>query len=268
MRELPESQSKTLIDLHTLAAAERDAREGAERSARRWQFATLTVGVMTLLAAVAAVIVALERRKLSPYRARKDSPGGAGESANRVRSDTASDSARTGPGERWECDAVWWRSVVSPPVLLVHVGLGDEMNAERFWCRPGILAGLRAAGFDVAAPDRDTCPSSWTAAADALAAEISRPTTVVASSNAVSVAVRLAIQYRPLVDRLVLLWPATCGDPVVDAATPPEETHLLAGDTMRGVVDDELGVLDVPTAVMASDPPTRVHAQGCIVVGG
>jgi hypothetical protein len=59
MRKLLESQSQTLIDLHSLAAAERDAREGAERSARHWQVATLAVGVMTFLAAVAAVIVAL-----------------------------------------------------------------------------------------------------------------------------------------------------------------------------------------------------------------
>jgi predicted component of type VI protein secretion system len=59
MRNLLESQSDTLTDLHSLAVAERDARERAERSARHWQFATLAVGVMTFLAAVAAVIVAL-----------------------------------------------------------------------------------------------------------------------------------------------------------------------------------------------------------------
>jgi pimeloyl-ACP methyl ester carboxylesterase len=146
-------------------------------------------------------------------------------------------------------------------VLLVHGGLGEDMDAERFWCRPGIVAGLREAGFDVVAPGRDTYPRSWAAAAEALAGELNRPTTIVAGSNAVSVAIRLAIQHRPLVDRLALLWPATCGDPVVDAAAPPEVSHLLAGETLRGVTDDELAVLDVPTAVMASDPPNRFHAQ-------
>jgi hypothetical protein len=30
-------------------------------------------------------------------------------------------------------------------VLLVHGGLGEHMDAERFWRRPGILAGLQAA---------------------------------------------------------------------------------------------------------------------------
>jgi pimeloyl-ACP methyl ester carboxylesterase len=150
---------------------------------------------------------------------------------------------------------------VGPPVLLVHGGLGEDMDAERFWSRPGILAGLRAAGFDVAAPDRDTCPSSWTAAADTLAGELTGPTSVVAGSNAVSAAVRLAIHYRPLVDRLLLLWPATCGDPVVDAVAPPEVPHLLAGETLRGVTDDELARLDVPSYVMASDPPNRFHAE-------
>jgi len=150
---------------------------------------------------------------------------------------------------------------VGPPVLLLHGGLGEDMDAERFWCRPGILAGLRAAGFDVAAPDRDTRPPSWPAAADALAGELSARTTVVAGSNAASVAVRLAIQHRRLVDRLVLLWPATCGDPLVDSAAPPDVSHLLAGETLRGVTDGELAMLDVPTAVMASDPPDRVHAE-------
>jgi pimeloyl-ACP methyl ester carboxylesterase len=146
-------------------------------------------------------------------------------------------------------------------VVLVHGGLGEDMDAERFWCRPGILAGLRGAGFDVVAPDRDTYPPSWTAAADALAGVLNGPSSIVAGSNAVSVAVRLAIQHRPLVDRLALLWPATCGDPVVDASAPPDVSHLLAGETLRGVTDDELAVLDVPPAVMAADRPNRVHAE-------
>ena len=29
---------------------------------------------------------------------------------------------------------------MSPPVLLIHGGLGERMDAERFWIRPGVLA--------------------------------------------------------------------------------------------------------------------------------
>jgi pimeloyl-ACP methyl ester carboxylesterase len=150
---------------------------------------------------------------------------------------------------------------VNPTVVLIHGGLGDDMNADRFWFRPGVVGGLRAAGFSVVAPDRDTAPSSWGAAADAIAAELRASTSVVAGSNGVSVAVRLALQQRPLVDRLLLLWPATCGDPLVDAATPAAASHLLAGDTLRGVTDAELVGLDVPVALMAAHPANRFHAD-------
>ncbi len=47
---------------------------------------------------------------------------------------------------------------MSPPVVLIHGGLGEAMDANRFWIRPGVLEGLRAAGFDVTAPDRDNHP--------------------------------------------------------------------------------------------------------------
>jgi hypothetical protein len=144
---------------------------------------------------------------------------------------------------------------------LIHGGLGEDMDADRFWIRPGIAGGLRAAGLVVDAPDRDTTPSSWGAAADAVAATLRAPASVAAGSNGVSVAVRLALQHRRLVDRLVLLWPATCGDRVADAVVPPAAAHLLAGDTVRGVRDYELGELDVTVAVMASAPADRFHAQ-------
>ena len=148
---------------------------------------------------------------------------------------------------------------MSPPVLLIHGGLGERMDAERFWIRPGVLAGLVAAGLEARAPHRDTSPSSWAAAASAIALAMSEPTSVVAGSNGVSVAVRLALDHRPLVARLGLVWPATCGDPLVDRHVPPQAAHLLAGETLRGVGDHELAGLDVPMAVMASDPPNPVH---------
>jgi len=43
-------------------------------------------------------------------------------------------------------------------VLLFHGGLGDDMDTERFWVRPGVRTGLERAGLDVDAPDRDTTP--------------------------------------------------------------------------------------------------------------
>ncbi|MEM9610926.1 MAG: alpha/beta hydrolase [Actinomycetota bacterium] len=144
-------------------------------------------------------------------------------------------------------------------VVLVHGGLGEAMDADRFWGRPGVVRSLGALGFSVAVPDRDTSPSSWAAGADALAGSIGSPSSVVAGSNGVSVAVRLALQHPTLVERLVLLWPATAGDTRVDAAYPAEVEHLLAGETLRGVTDAELATLTLPVAVMRSEPESRFH---------
>ena len=47
---------------------------------------------------------------------------------------------------------------MSPPIVLIHGGLGEGMDADRFWFRPGVVGGLRAAGFFVVAPDRETTP--------------------------------------------------------------------------------------------------------------
>ena len=91
-----------------------------------------------------------------------------------------------------------------------------------------------------------------------------RPTSIVAGSNGVSVAVRLALDHPSRVDRLVLCWPATCGDPVVDGSVPSCAAHLLGGGTLRGVSDEELSELDVLVAVVASDPPNRIHAGSTV----
>jgi hypothetical protein len=155
----------------------------------------------------------------------------------------------------------------SAPVVLVHGGLAEEMDADRFWGRSGITAGLRAAGFAVTAPDRDTAPPSWTAAAAELAghvAELGPRASIVAGSNGVSVAVRLAVDAPHLVGRLALLWPATAGDPAVDGRVPPAGGHLLDGETLRGVLDAELRGLQVPTALLASDPPNPVHQASTV----
>jgi pimeloyl-ACP methyl ester carboxylesterase len=150
---------------------------------------------------------------------------------------------------------------MAPPVLLIHGGLGEDVDADRFWARPGVLAGLEAAGLAVRAPDRDTTPGSWHAAAESLVAELVQPTSIVAGSNGVSIAVRLVIDHPACVDRLVLAWPATAGDAVVDAHVPRAAAHLLSGDTLRGVADDDLRTVDVPVLIVPSDPPNRAHAS-------
>ena len=48
-------------------------------------------------------------------------------------------------------------------MVLVHGGLWEDMDAERFWVRPGVVAGLAGAGVEVVAPDRLPRPDSWAA---------------------------------------------------------------------------------------------------------
>ena len=144
-------------------------------------------------------------------------------------------------------------------VLLIHGGLGEDIGADRFWVQPGIVGALESIGANVIAPDRNTTPSTWTEAADEMAAFLREPVVVVAGSNGASVGLRLAIDRPELVSKLVLLWPATAGDRVVDDALPSTVAHLLAGDTVRGVTDDELQSIRIPVAVMATEPENKVH---------
>lgn len=88
---------------------------------------------------------------------------------------------------------------------------------------------------------------------------LDQPTSVVAGSNGVSVGLRLAVDRPELVARLLLLWPATAGDANVDRLIPVSAGHLLAGETIRGVRDDELSTLTMPVHVMASNPENIVH---------
>ena len=120
---------------------------------------------------------------------------------------------------------------------------------------------MTAAGYFVDASDRDTTPTSWSRAADQAAAAILRPATIVAGSNGVSVAIRLAVQHPSLVRKLVLLWPARTGDLRLDQQLPAGAAHLVAGDTIRGVADAELGALTLPVAVMASEPENPIHRR-------
>jgi pimeloyl-ACP methyl ester carboxylesterase len=144
-------------------------------------------------------------------------------------------------------------------VLLIHGGLAEDIGADQFWVRPGIVAALQALGWIVVAPDRNTTPSSWSNAAAEIAQFVGEACTVVAASNGVSVALRMAIDQPRLVARLALLWPATAGDDAVDQMVPWSAAHLLAGDTVRGLSDAELAGIMVPVAVMATDVPNMFH---------
>jgi pimeloyl-ACP methyl ester carboxylesterase len=149
-------------------------------------------------------------------------------------------------------------------LLLIHGGLWEEgMDAARFWRQPGIVAALEHRGFGVLAPDREYRAASWASEASHLAAVLpGAPVAVVAGSNGCSAAVRLALSCPRAVSGLVLAWPATAGDRVVDAhdraqlaaqGAPGEVIEaLLSGRTLRGVTDGELGQLEMPVGVLPS----------------
>jgi pimeloyl-ACP methyl ester carboxylesterase len=107
-------------------------------------------------------------------------------------------------------------------VLLVHGGLFDPMDGERFWIAPGVADDLAAAGYRVLTPDRrygaggttsDFRAHSWDIEAADLAAVLAAaggaPAHVVAGSNGCSAAIRLALTQPERVRSLTLCWPAT-----------------------------------------------------------
>ncbi len=157
-------------------------------------------------------------------------------------------------------------------VLLIHGGLWEDMDADRFWTRPGITAGIRRQGSTVLAPDRVSRPPDWDAEVEHLAGVLpEHPVAVVAGSNGCSAAVRLALAFPHRIDRLLLAWPATAGDPTVDSRTRDSLTALgasdrtiralPAGQTLRGVTDDELAALTMPISVLPSVPENPFHQR-------
>jgi pimeloyl-ACP methyl ester carboxylesterase len=97
------------------------------------------------------------------------------------------------------------------------------------------------------------------------------PVSVLAGSNGCSVAVRLALAFPHRIERLLLAWPATAGDPTVDSrirtgltelgASERNIRALLDGQTLRGVTDAELSTLKMPVAVLPSAPANPFHQR-------
>jgi pimeloyl-ACP methyl ester carboxylesterase len=122
----------------------------------------------------------------------------------------------------------------------------------------------------VLAPDRLRRPPDWEADVACLAPLLpDGPVAVVAGSNGCTVAIRLALAYPERIATLLLAWPAVAGDAKVDqwqrggmtrqGASAATIGGLLAGETLRGVTDAELGGLRLPVAVMPPPADNPFH---------
>ena len=162
-----------------------------------------------------------------------------------------------------------------PTLLLIHGGLWDDIGADWFWRRPGILAGFERLGFTVVAPDRLRRPASWAADAEhVLAAVPGGPVTVVGGSFGCSVAVRLAHDSPGRVSRMVLAWPASLGDQfaairmrasLARLGAPARVLNALVGsETLPSATDAELGTIAAPVGVIPAVPPDPFHPRGTI----
>ncbi|MGH8933318.1 MAG: hypothetical protein ACRDZO_22445 [Egibacteraceae bacterium] len=102
------------------------------------------------------------------------------------------------------------------------------MDADRFWRRTGVVAGLDRYGLRVLIVDRPSRPASWTDEAEALAAALGawRALPIVAGSNAVD--------------------------------------RLLTGQALRGILDTEFAGLSIPVFVMPSEPENPIHARATV----
>jgi pimeloyl-ACP methyl ester carboxylesterase len=144
------------------------------------------------------------------------------------------------------------------------------MDAERFWVRPGIVEGLTERGYAVLAPDRLPCAPNWSAEVEHLLPMLPEgKSVVVGGSNGCSVAARLAAENPHRVERLILAWPPSNGEPDVDAATVGHlreqgasdtiVADLMDGETIRGVRDGQLAAMNF--SVLGSVPENRIHQR-------
>ena len=162
-----------------------------------------------------------------------------------------------------------------PTLLLIHGGLWEDMGADWFWRRPGILAGFERLGFTVVAPARLRRPASWAADAEhVLAAVPGGPVTVLGGSFGCSVAVRLALDSPGRVERLVLALPASLSDrfaairmraSLARLGAPARVLNALLGsETLPSATDAELGTIAAPVGVIPALPPDPVHPRGTV----
>jgi pimeloyl-ACP methyl ester carboxylesterase len=164
---------------------------------------------------------------------------------------------------------------MSASVLLVHGGLWDAMDAERFWRTTGIAGGLTSYGLTVLAPDRPKEPNGWDVEVAALGEHFGNArdrVMIVGASNGCTTAALLALRFPDQVERLVLAWPATGGDAAANArarkgmlargCSAEVADGLLAGETLRGVTNAELARLgEIPVAVLPSVPENPSHQR-------
>jgi len=163
-----------------------------------------------------------------------------------------------------------------PTLLLIHGGLWEDIGADWFWRRPGILAGFERLGFTVVAPDRLRRPASWAADAEHVLAAVpgGEPVTVVGGSFGCSVAARLALDSPGRVSRMVLAWPASLGDQfaairmrasLARLGAPARVLNALLGsETLPSATDAELGTIAAPVGVIPAVPPDPFHPRGTV----
>jgi pimeloyl-ACP methyl ester carboxylesterase len=163
-----------------------------------------------------------------------------------------------------------------PTLLLIHGGLWEDIGADWFWRRPGIVAGFERLGFAVVAPDRPRRPGSWAADAEHVLAAVpgGEPVTVVGGSFGCSVAVRLALDSPGRAARMVLAWPASLSDQfaairmrasLARLGAPARVLNALLGsETLPSATDAELGTVAVPVGVIPAVPPDPFHPRGTV----
>jgi pimeloyl-ACP methyl ester carboxylesterase len=106
-------------------------------------------------------------------------------------------------------------------VLLIHGGMMEPMDGERFWEKPGVAPDLVAAGYHVLVPDRRYSGGRTSAPFERYWWEVDAADTaavlrhagvehahVVSGSNGCSAAIRFALSAPAQVRSLLLCWPA------------------------------------------------------------
>ena|SRR5579871_538419 len=165
-------------------------------------------------------------------------------------------------------------------VLLVHGGLWEDIGADWFWRRTGVIDGLERRGCTVTAPDRLRRARDWTAEAAHLAAVLrggevgGPPLTVLAGSSGCAAAVRLALDYPGICGRLLLAWPASVADQFTAirvraglsrlGADRKTIDALLGTGILPGAADAELRGLGLPVGIVPAVPPTPLHPRSTV----